>query len=160
ISPASKPQNNKSGGFMPRVLRIALLWLGCLLPLAASAAANKAPVVSLTAPSNGAAFTAGATLTLSASASDPHGSAAKVEFYRGGTTLLGTATTAPYTLTWSNVAAGSYTLTAKATDNLGKSTTSSSVSITVTAPTNQPPTVSLTSPSNGATYSAPASISL
>ena len=145
---------------MARVMRIALLCLACLLPLAATAGPNQAPIVSLTSPTNGATFTAPATITLTASASDPDGTVAKVEFYRGGTTLIGTATAPPYTITWSNVATGSYSLTAKATDNLGKSTTSTAVSIAVTAATNQPPTVSLTAPSSGATYTAPASISL
>ena len=39
--------------------------------------------------------------------------------------LLGTDTVCPYTFTWNNVAAGSYALTARATDNAGAVTTSS-----------------------------------
>jgi hypothetical protein len=34
-----------------------------------------------------------------------------------GVRLLGTDTTSPYNFSWNNVAAGSYTLTTKATDN-------------------------------------------
>ena len=45
--------------------------------------------------------------------------------------MLGTDTTSPYSNTWNNVAAGSYTLTAKATDNGGAITTSAPVNITV-----------------------------
>lgn len=91
---------------------------------------SQPPTVSLTSPSSGASFTAPATITLAASASDSDGSVAEVAFYQGGV-LLGTDSTSPYTFTWSNVAAGSYTLTARATDNSGVSATSAPVSISV-----------------------------
>ncbi len=91
---------------------------------------NVAPTISLTAPANNASFTAPATLTLSANASDADGSVAKVDFYNGST-LLSSDATAPYTYSWSGVAAGSYTLSAKATDNSGASTTTASVTVTV-----------------------------
>ena len=54
----------------------------------------------------------------------------KVEFFQGSTSL-GVDTGSPYSVTWSNVSAGSYSLTAIATDNEGATTTSSAVSITV-----------------------------
>ena len=101
---------------------------------AANPPANTPPSVSLTSPAGGATFTAPATISLGASASDSDGSITKVEFF-SGTTLLGTDTAAPYQLTWSNVAAGSYSLTAVATDDQGATASSSAVSITVdTAP--------------------------
>lgn len=93
-------------------------------------AANVPPTVSLTTPANNATFTAPASITISASASDSDGTISKVEFYNG-TTLLGTAAVAPYTFSWTNVAAGTYTLSAKATDNSGATTTSSTISVTV-----------------------------
>ena len=93
---------------------------------------NQPPTVALTAPAAGSTFNAGATLTLSANASDSDGSVSKVEFFRG-TTSLGSDTTAPYSVSWSGVAAGSYALSAKATDNAGATTTSSTVNITVNA---------------------------
>ena len=93
---------------------------------------NQPPTVALTAPTAGSTFNAGATLTLSANASDSDGSVSKVEFFRG-TTSLGSDTTAPYSVSWSGVAAGSYALSAKATDNAGATTTSSTVNITVNA---------------------------
>jgi hypothetical protein len=55
-----------------------------------------------------------------------------VELFNGST-LLGTDTTSPYNFSWNNVAAGSYTLTTKATDNSGAVTTSSPINITVSA---------------------------
>jgi chitinase len=94
------------------------------------ASGNQPPSVSLTSPANGATFSAGANITLSANASDSDGTVSKVEFFNGSTSL-GVKTATPYSVTWSNVAAGSYTLKAVATDNGGLSTTSSTVSITV-----------------------------
>ncbi|MFZ6656231.1 Ig-like domain-containing protein [Undibacterium sp. TJN19] len=62
--------------------------------------------------------TAPATIILNATAADSDGSIAKVEFYNGGS-LLSTVTTAPYRFNWNDVTSGTYSLTAKATDNLG-----------------------------------------
>jgi chitinase len=75
---------------------------------------------------------------MTASASDPEGQLARVEFYNG-TTLLGTDTTAPYAYTWSNVAAGTYSLTAVAVDAAGNRATSAAVSVTVATSTSTPP---------------------
>ncbi|OMP76348.1 hypothetical protein BW716_25480 [[Flexibacter] sp. ATCC 35208] len=99
-----------------------------------SSGSNKAPTVSLTAPASGASYTAPASVSITASAADADGSIAKVEFYNGAT-LLGTSTASPYSYSWTSVAAGTYSLTAKATDNGGASTTSSAVSITVSGST-------------------------
>jgi endo-1,4-beta-D-glucanase Y len=125
---------------------------------------NVAPTVSLTAPANNAAYTAPASITLTANAADADGTISKVEFFNGSTLLTGsTNTSAPYTFTWTGVAAGTYTLTAKATDNSGAVTTSAAVTVTVntlTPPVNVAPTVSLTAPANNAVYTAPASITL
>ena len=93
---------------------------------------NQPPSVSLTSPAGGASFSAGANITVSANASDPDGSVAKVEFFRGGTSL-GIDTSAPYAVTWSNAAAGSHTFKAVVTDNNNAVTSSATVSVTVTA---------------------------
>lgn len=87
----------------------------------------------LTAPADGATFVAPAAITLAADASAAGGTIAKVEFFNGEI-KLGEATTSPYSFTWSNVAAGSYALTVKATDNAGATTTSAAVNITVISP--------------------------
>ena len=91
---------------------------------------NQAPTVSLTSPSNGASFTSPAKITLAANAADSDGRVVKVEFFNGAT-KLGEDTSAPYTTQWNSGAAGSYTLTARVTDNAGATTTSSPVIITV-----------------------------
>lgn len=93
---------------------------------------NSAPVVSVTSPINNASFTAPASIAITASASDSDGSISKVEFYQG-TTKLGEALTSPYSYSWTNVAAGTYSITAKAFDNANASTTSSAISIIVNA---------------------------
>ncbi|AHJ99786.1 carbohydrate-binding protein [Hymenobacter swuensis] len=97
---------------------------------ASTAPTNVAPTVSLTSPANGATFTVPASITINANAADPDGSISKVEFYQGST-LLGTDTSSPYSYSWTGVTAGTYSLTAKATDNAGAVTTSGAVSVTV-----------------------------
>jgi len=120
---------------------------------------NQAPTVSLTAPADGATFTAPASITVSATAGDADGTVSKVDFF-AGTTLIGTDTTSPYSITWNNVAAGSYSVTAVATDNGGATTTSAARTVAVNGPPNQAPSVALTAPANGAAFNAPASITV
>jgi len=107
------------------------------------------PTVSLTQPASGASFFAPATVNLAASASDDV-SVSKVEFFNGAT-KLGEDAIAPYTYAWANVAQGTYSVTARATDGTGKSTTSAPVSITVRA-SNGLPTATITSPANNASF--------
>lgn len=116
---------------------------------------NHLPVVGLTSPAGGTLFTAPASMVLSASASDSDGSITKVEFF-AGTTKLGEATSAPYSFTWQNAPYGSYSLTAKATDDLAGEATSAPVQIVV----NERPTVSITSPTNGTVFVAPKTVTL
>lgn len=106
-----------------------------ILPASESAPApaeNLPPSIVLTSPASGAAFTAPATITLSASTSDPEGRLAGVDFYNGST-WLATDLSAPFTFTWSGVPAGTYQVRALAVDTDGASTWSSIASITVGA---------------------------
>ena len=91
---------------------------------------NNPPTVSITAPAAGTRYTAPASITITAAAADSGGTVSKVEFY-AGTTLVGTDTSSPYSFTWSGVTAGSYSLTAVATDNANAKTTSTAVAVTV-----------------------------
>jgi chitodextrinase len=106
-----------------------------LYPAAAPPAppANAAPSVSLTGPVAGSTYAAPAIVPLAASASDGDGSVSRVEFFANGT-LIATDTAAPYAYSWTNVPAGSYRLTARATDDDGAATVSSAVTITVSNP--------------------------
>ncbi len=117
--------------------------------------ANVAPTVSLTAPVNNSAYTAPASINMTATAADSDGTIASVDFYQG-TTKLGTDTTAPYAFSWSNVASGTYSLTAKATDNKGAVTTSSTVTVKV----NQPPAVTISAPPDNTILLTPATATI
>ncbi|KOV96366.1 glycoside hydrolase family 48 protein [Streptomyces sp. NRRL B-3648] len=93
--------------------------------------AHQPPVTVLTSPSAGAVFTQGAAVPLAATAAAAdNASISKVEFY-DDTTLLGTDTSAPYTLSASDLAVGGHSLVAKAYDSLGASAASTPVGITV-----------------------------
>jgi hypothetical protein len=120
---------------------------------------NSNPTVTLTSPGDGSTHTAPASITVGAAASDTDGTIARVDFFQNGT-LIGSDPTSPYSVAWNNVAAGSYSLTAVATDDAGGTTTSAARNITVNEAANQPPAVSLTAPAHGSTHTAPATITV
>ena len=117
---------------------------------------NQAPSVSISSPVNNATFTAPASITITAAASDADGSVSKVEFFNG-TTKLGEDNSSPYNYNWTNVTAGTYSITAKATDNSGAVTTSTAVIITI-GNLNQAPFVTITRPENDEEFVGPANI--
>jgi len=86
--------------------------------------------VSITAPRDRGAFTAPANISITAVTSDTEGSVTKVDFFNNGA-LLGTDSSSPYGLSWSQVPAGSYTLTARATDDDGTTAISAPINVTV-----------------------------
>jgi regulation of enolase protein 1 (concanavalin A-like superfamily) len=95
---------------------------------------NAPPSVSVLSPSASDPFTAPATITLKATAGDTDGTVIRVDYFISTSpTPIGSSTGAPlYTAIWNSVAAGTYSLTARATDNGGATTTSVPVSVTVT----------------------------
>ncbi len=99
---------------------------------------NLAPQVAITSPANGAAFTAPANFTLAAAANDADGWIERVVFYRNGVPVA-TNTVAPYQVNLVNQPLGTLTYTAVATDNLGGSTTSAPVMVTVAKNTSSAP---------------------
>ena len=125
----------------------------------AATPANQLPVVTVTTPANNAKLSKGTSVIVTAEASDKDGTVSKVEFFNGAS-KLGEDTTTPYTLEWKDLAEGNHTLTAKATDNSGGSTTSSPVKIEVTAATNALPTVAITSPVQDAKFAASSSVTI
>ncbi|MFG2353080.1 glycoside hydrolase family 48 protein [Streptomyces sp. NPDC048521] len=97
------------------------------------AGAHQPPLTVLTSPSAGAVYTQGDAVPLAATAAAADDATiGKVEFY-DDTTLLGTDTSAPYTLSVSSLTVGSHSLVAKAYDSLGASADSTPVGITVAA---------------------------
>lgn len=117
--------------------------LGVIYRRGAFSGTNALPVVTLGSQVTG---NAPATVALSASASDPDGTVVRVEFYEGAT-KLGEATTATagvWKLNWTNVAAGTHRLTARAIDNLGGTQDSTQVEVTVNSGTSGPaPTIDI-----------------
>jgi len=117
--------------------------------VSSSTAANQPPSVSLTSPASGAVLTAPASITMSATASDVGGSITRVDFY-AGTALIASDTTSPYSVSWSGVGAGAYSLKAVARDNGGATTVSSTRDITV-KPANMLTTAAFTPSADHAT---------
>ncbi len=114
--------------------------------------ANPAPVVTLDAPTDGTTLLPDVQVTLSASASDKvigggGGVVTSVEFLNG-TTSLGVDATAPYNIAWTPPAAGTYSLTAKATDSEGAIGTSAIANLTVLTGDGTP-TLASFSPASG-----------
>lgn len=111
---------------------------------------NVPPTITLTAPAAGETFAHGETITISADAADSDGSISRVEIYADDT-LLVYDLSAPYTFEWTEAAAGSHVIFAKAFDDDGAGATSEMVTIEVEASqNNQPPTVTITSPHDNA----------
>lgn len=125
----------------------------------ALATPNQPPTITLAPPSGGTTIVGGTSVTLTATASDPDGSVQLVRFF-DGSTGIGERTSPPWSISWTPTTAGTRTLTAQATDNLGSTVPSNGVSVTVTAPANQFPTVTLTSPLPGASILVNSTVSL
>ncbi|MGW1066616.1 glycoside hydrolase family 48 protein [Streptomyces aureus] len=95
--------------------------------------AHQPPITVLTSPAAGAVYTQGDAVPLAATAAAADGATvSKVEFY-DDTTLLGTDTSSPYTLSASGLSVGAHSIVAKAYDSLGASAASTPVGITVAA---------------------------
>lgn len=112
------------------------------------------PSVTITNPSNDAFYVAPANLIIQASTSDSDGTVTNVQFLIGSS-IVANDPTPPFTTTSNGVPAGSFVLTAIAVDNYGARATNS-VNILV----NAPPSVTVTNPLNGATFTAPANITI
>jgi hypothetical protein len=112
-----------------------------------AASTNLPPIVSLTAPPNNTTLAAPGSAILAALASDSDGTVTNVAFYANGT-KLGDDVSFPYSFGWNGIAAGTYPLTAVATDNTGLSATSGVVTLTVSTNV-APPLIISKSPAPG-----------
>ncbi|MEZ4702693.1 MAG: discoidin domain-containing protein [Rhodothermales bacterium] len=81
-------------------------------------------------PAPGAVFESPANIAIEASSFSLDHAITSIAFYANDV-LLGQRTSPPYTFDWTNVAAGTYTLTARATDDTGSVATSTAVQLTV-----------------------------
>lgn len=94
---------------------------------------NLAPQIVLSSPSNGASLATGLPTALTATATDSDGAVVRADFY-SGTTLIGSDTSAPFSINWTPVASGTVQLSVVATDNSGASTRSAYISVNVLQP--------------------------
>jgi hypothetical protein len=117
---------------------------------------NAAPTVEITAPADNTTYTYGDAITLKASASDADGSIDNVMFFDNGR-FLRALKAEPYTLIWTNAAPGKHSITARAADLQGLSAVSAPVHLVVS---NSAPVIHLTSPVDGASFAARATIEL
>jgi hypothetical protein len=117
------------------------------------------PVIALTSPLQGALVTN--TVAVAATATDNVG-VAGVQFLLDGANL-GAEVTGPgpnYSVNWNTTTAqnATHTLSARARDAQGNSTTATSLQITVSNPDTTPPVVAITSPVNGFTATGTISV--
>ena len=102
--------------------------------------ANTPPTIAIVAPSANATL-ALSPITLSASVSDSDGSVRKVEFFANNQRVASrdvSTSHATISLLWRPRSAGTYQITASATDNSGAATTSSPIQITLRPPDGGP----------------------
>jgi uncharacterized delta-60 repeat protein len=100
-------------------------------PVHVSVVPNKGFTVRITKPSHNRTFAAPGYIHFEAAANDPDGTITKVEFYNDST-LLRIEYKFPYTYVWKNVPGGTYSITARATNNKGAVAISAPVIVTVT----------------------------
>lgn len=93
---------------------------------------NLSPSASLRAESSNF-FVAPGSIQLTVTGTDADGSIAKLELFQGATKLAESMTN-PWTYTWANVPAGTYSLTARSTDDTGRTGVSEPVQVTVSQP--------------------------
>jgi Bacterial Ig-like domain (group 3)/Bacterial Ig domain/Glucodextranase, domain B len=112
--------------------------------------------VAITMPTNGASILGNVRMEAAADATTT-----SMTYYADGTQVGFAGATPPFAATWTNPAAGTYSLVAIARNNGGGARMSAPVTVTVSpAPAVPPPTVSLTSPTSGQSFTSPPSIAL
>ncbi|WP_237063961.1 chitinase C-terminal domain-containing protein [Microbulbifer zhoushanensis] len=115
------------------------------------------PVGSITSPTTGSVFSENDSVIISVDASDDQ-QVVVVEFYVDGS-LVASDTSAPYSTTWSAVA-GSPVLSARIEDNAGQGILTDDVVITVESGDPQPPSVSLSEPLDGSSFTTGDSVTI
>lgn len=113
----------------------------------------------MTYPTEGASAPFGIPVVLQATASDADGFVTKVDFLSADKVVGSVAgipgfPNIPFVYVWTPPTAGFYRISARAVDNLGATTTSAAASFTLNSGgiLKLPPTVSLKSPTNGASF--------
>jgi Bacterial Ig domain len=119
---------------------------------------NSPPSVALTSPTNLQTCYLTGNIVLAADAADPDGSVDHVDFYADDK-LLGAATNAPFSFTWTNAQVGEPTLRCVAMDDRMAAATSAPVTLFINPPRDyQPPFVEVVSPADSSTFLAPCAV--
>ncbi|WP_018345112.1 glycosyl hydrolase family 8 [Cytophaga aurantiaca] len=136
----TKTVNTVDGsGYFGNTLRVISLFVQTGNFWNPSAITGNAVTASLTSPTAGN-YTEGTAVTLKATATTTSGTISKVEYYYG-TTLIGSSTTSPYTLSWTIPTSGNLSITAIAYNSSSATATSSPVALNVYKAINQTTTV-------------------
>lgn len=120
----------------------AFTWNRGVIHVGGSVTTNVPPSVSITAPRDGELLTEPASFTFTANVSDPDNGIMCVDFYVGAD-LVDSLFSAPFSTQVSNLAAGTYTLSAVAYDGAWAAQTNS---VSITVQTGTPPQVTLSPP--------------
>jgi len=111
-----------------------------------SLSVNNPPSATVTGPPSGTTVLTGATVTFTASASDPNGDPVSVTYLANGG-AFSPALGPPYTFNFSTAGIyGTFSVVARAADSRGGWSDSAPITLVV----NSPPTIAITSPPNGA----------
>ncbi len=100
-------------------------------------AANAAPAIAIVTPATGTTAPAPYAIKFTVNTGDTDGVVTNVNYF-AGTSKLGSNTVAPFSVTFNNAPVGTHLLTAVATDNLGLSSTSAPVTLTITKAASAP----------------------
>jgi hypothetical protein len=110
---------------------------------------NTAPTVAITAPSNGSSFNEGASINFTGTATDTQDG--DISGSLSWSSSINGAIGSGASFSTSTLSAGVHTITASVTDS-GGLPGSASITVTVKVVTNTAPAVTITNPSNGATF--------
>lgn len=120
---------------------------------------NIQPWINITQPVANVSIYEGSEILLAADAGDEDGFVEQVEFYSGNQ-LIAVLQQSPYEALWTPDTAGEYAISAKALDDSGAISTSTTLLVTVNELQNEAPQVVLTAPLSNASFDASASIQL
>jgi hypothetical protein len=132
--------------------------LGATTTNSVSIVVNAMPTVSVTAPTNLQSFLEVTNVTVSATATDNDGAITNVAFY-SGTNYLGNDASSPFSLIWNSRTNNFYPVVAVATDNRG-AVSASTIKVFQVLPTNSPPNVWITYPTNNEVFRVGADITI
>jgi len=113
------------------------------------------PTVSLESPTNGSSLLSPITISVTATATSPDSTIANVNLLINGN-MVSSLTSSPYTYSWVNPYAGTYTIYAVAADDHGVTACSPTNQVTIAQ--DQAPSVVLVNPTNGETFLTPVTV--